>query len=58
MAPVDTQITLVKEIGENDGYQTYLITVKQVEASQAVGIELAKAMGNADIEIIANSGDV
>ena len=58
MAPVDTQITLAKEIGENEGYQSYLITIKQVEASQEVGKELAKAMSNADMKIIANSGDV
>lgn len=57
MAPVNTQITLAKEIGENEGYQTYLITVKQVEAGQAVGIEMAKAISNADLKVIANAGD-
>lgn len=57
MAPVNTQITLAKEIGENQGYQTYLITVKQVEAGQAVGIEMAKAISNADLKVIANAGD-
>lgn len=58
MAPVDTQITLAKEIGENEGYQKYLITIKQVEISRDVGVELAKAMQNADLKVIANSGDV
>lgn len=58
MAPVDTQITLAKEIGENEGYQKYLITIKQVEISGNVGSELAKAMQNADLKVIANSNDV
>lgn len=58
MAPVDTQITLAKEIGENEGYQKYLITIKQVEISGNVGTELAKAMQNADLKVIANSNDV
>ena len=58
LAPVDTQITLAKEIGENEGYQKYLITIKQVETSGEVGIELAKAMSKADMKIIANSGDI
>lgn len=58
MAPVDTQITLAKEIGENEGYQQYLITIKQVEISRDVGVELAKAMQNADLKVIANSGDI
>lgn len=58
MAPIDTQITLAKEIGENDGYQKYLINIKQIEISGNVGIQLAKAMETADLKIIANSGDV
>ncbi|MCM1322758.1 MAG: SPFH domain-containing protein [Acetobacter sp.] len=56
LAEVQPQITLAKEIGENDGYQTYLIEIKKVEASQAVGVEQAKNLGNADIKIIANAG--
>lgn len=58
MAPVDTQITLAKEIGENQGYQQYLITIKQVEVNGNVGVELAKAIGKADLKVIANSSDV
>lgn len=58
MAPVNTQITLAKEIGENEGYQQYLVTIKQVEANQAVGMEMAKAFAQADLKVIANSGDV
>lgn len=56
MAPVEAQISLAKEIGENEGYQTYLISIRQIEAQQAIGIEQAKALDNADIKIIANAG--
>lgn len=58
MAPVTTQITLAKEIGENEGYQNYLITIRKVEASQAVGLKTAESLGKADMKIIANAGDV
>ncbi|MWV62640.1 hypothetical protein DCO58_03095 [Helicobacter saguini] len=56
MAPVEAQISLAKEIGENEGYQTYLISIRQIEAQQAIGIEQAKALDKADIKIIANAG--
>ncbi len=56
LAEVQPQITLAQEIGENQGYQTYLIEIKKVEAQQAVGIEQAKNLGNAQIKIIANAG--
>ena len=36
LAPVEAQIVLAKEIGENASYQQYLITIRQVEAAQAV----------------------
>lgn len=58
MAPVETQIKLAKEIGSNEGYQSYLVSLKQIEAGQAVGIEMAKAMQEADLKVIANSGDM
>lgn len=57
LAEVQPQITLAKEIGENEGYQTYLIEVKKVEASQAVGIEQAKNLSGAQIKIVANAGN-
>lgn len=57
LAEVQPQITLAKEIGENQGYQTYLIEIKKVEATQAVGVEQAKNLGNAQIKIIANAGN-
>ncbi len=58
LAPVQAQIVLAKEIGNNEGYQKYLITIEQVKANQAVGIEQAKALSQADLKIIANSGSV
>lgn len=56
LAPVQAQITLAREIGGNEGYQKYLITIRQVEAQQAVGIEQAKALEHADVKIISNTG--
>lgn len=58
LAPVNAQITLAKEIGGNAGYQTYLISIKQIEANQVVGIEQAKALTAAEIKVIANAGNV
>ena len=58
MAPVEAQIVLAKEIGENQSYQQYLITIRQVEANQAIGVEQARALDKADIKVIANSGTV
>lgn len=58
LAPVQAQIVLAKEIGENVGYQQYLVTVEQIKANQVVGVEQAKALEKADIKINANSGDV
>ena len=57
MAPVDAQINLAKEIGENQGYQNYLIAIREIEAHQAIGIEQAKALMQAEIKIIANAGN-
>jgi flotillin len=56
MAPVTAQITLAKEIGDNDNYQKYLVTVEQIKASQTVGVEMAQAIKAADIKVISNSG--
>jgi len=58
LAPVNAQLTLAKEIGENEGYQKYLIEIRKVEAGENVGKEMAGAMSQADLKIIANSGDV
>ena len=58
LAPVNAQIELAKEIGENQGYQTYLISIKQIEANRDIGLEQAKALSTADLKIIANEGSV
>lgn len=57
-ASVQAQITLAKEIGENKGYQDYLVTIEQVKANQAVGIAQAAAIEKANIKVIANTGNV
>lgn len=57
LAPVQAQITLAQEIGSNDGYQRYLVSIRQIEANQTVGVEQAKALVEADVKIISNSGD-
>lgn len=56
LAPVEAQIALAKEIGENQGYQTYLVTLRKVEAEQAIGIAQAGALKDADVKVIVNSG--
>lgn len=58
MAPVNAQLELAREIGSNEGYQGYLVQVESIKAGQAVGTSLAEAIGQADIKIIANAGDV
>jgi flotillin len=58
LAPVQAQIELAKEIGENKSYQEYLVTVRRVEAEEAVGIKQAEALMQANIKVIANSGDI
>ena len=57
LAPVEAQIVLAKEIGSNESYQKYLITIRQLEADQVVGIEQAKALEKANVKIISNTGD-
>lgn len=56
LAPVQAQITLAKEIGQNESYQKYLVTVRQIEAAQTVGAEQARALKEADIKVISTSG--
>jgi flotillin len=57
LAPVEAQIVLAKEIGTNEGYQSYLVTIRQVEAQQQIGIAQAAALEKADVKVIANAGD-
>jgi flotillin len=62
LAGVTAQTTLAKEIGENKPYQDYLIRVREVEVSQVVGVaqyeSMAKALAEADLKLLVNSGDV
>jgi flotillin len=62
LAGVTAQTTLAKEIGENKPYQEYLIKIKEVEVSQVVGVaqyeSIAKALAEADLKLLVNSGDV
>jgi len=58
MATVSPQIALADEIGSNDGYQSYLIKIRNVEKDETVGVEQAKALQDAGIKVIVNSGDV
>ena len=58
MAIVSPQIALADEIGSNDGYQDYLIKIRDVEKNETVGVEQAKALQDAGIKVIVNSGDV
>jgi flotillin len=58
MAVVSPQIALADEIGSNDGYQHYLIKIRGVEKDETVGVEQAKALQDAGIKVIVNSGDV
>ena len=57
-ASVQAQIDLAKEIGENEGYQNFLLKQKEIEANAQIGIEQAKNLSGADIKIFANSGSV
>lgn len=56
LAPVQAQITLAKEIGENPNYMQYLLGVESVGAYRMVGTEQAQALQDADVKVIANSG--
>ena len=58
MAPVDAQVVLAKEIGENLSYQDYLIKLEGIKAGIEVGKEQAKALVSADVKIIANASNV
>jgi len=62
LASVIAQTELAKEIGENQGYQDYLIRVKTVDKEQIVEVAkadaMARALQSADLKILANSGDV
>lgn len=58
LAPVEAQIVLAKEIGSNEGYQTYLVRLEEVKANQIVGVAQADALKAAGIKVIATGGSV
>ena len=56
LAPIRAQIELAQEIGDNEGYQQYLILLEAIAAQKDVGIAQANALVNADLKVIANAG--
>ena len=58
LASISAQIELARAIGENGGYQGYLIAIRQLEACEVIGVEQAKAMSQADLKVIANGGSI
>ena len=56
MARVSPELALAEQIGENPGYQDYLVRIRVVEKDEAVGKEQAKALQDAGIKVIANTG--
>ncbi len=56
LAPIRAQIELAQEIGENEGYQQYLVAIEAIAAQLQVGVAQAKALEAADIKVIANGG--
>lgn len=58
LAPVAAQIELAAKIAELPEYQNYMVSIETVKANQAVGVEMAKALGDADIKVIANGGNI
>lgn len=58
LASVTAQTSLAKEIGDNKGYQQYLVEIRKVEATEKVGLAQAENMSGANIKVIANAGDV
>ncbi len=56
LAAVDPQITLAQEIGENSGYQEYLVSIKQIEVNGEIGKAQAAALEKANIQIVSGPG--
>lgn len=56
LAPVEAQIKLAKEIGQNPAYQNYLATIEGLSVHRVVGVAQAEALQKADIKVIANTG--
>jgi flotillin len=56
VVPVKVQIELAREIGNNEGYQDYLIQIKKVEVAGDVGKAQAAALEKAEVKVIATTG--
>jgi len=57
LAPVEAQIALAEEIGENDGYQKYLTAIEGLKSYVIVGGKQAEALAKADVKVISNTGN-
>lgn len=56
-AQVAGDIALAEQIGSNEGYQRYLLGIRQLEAGEAVGVEQAKNLDGSNIRIISGAGE-
>ena len=68
LARVTAEITLAEKIGNNEGYQGYLVnlevvkqqatvSIEQAKYSSQIGIAQAQNLNKADIKIITNTSD-
>lgn len=57
-ASVAGQIELSEKIGANKEYQDFIVRQKEVEAKRDIGIEQARNLQNANIQIYATNGDI
>jgi flotillin len=55
LAPVQAQITLAKEIGENAPYQSYMLNIRKIEATEKIGVEQARYLERADVKIVCST---
>lgn len=56
-AKIAGDVKLAKDLGENQPYLAYLAEMRSIEAKEAIGKEQAKALIEADLKVIANTGD-
>ena len=57
LAPVEAQIRLAEEIGQNPAFQQYLATIQGLESYVLVGSKQAEALRAADVRVISNTGN-
>ena len=56
LATVQAQIELAHKIGDNQGYQNYLLGKHQIDANKDVGLAYAKALAQAGVKVFATNG--